>query len=409
MTREAISLNGEKVRHLIARRGIPRKQLLAGRSSKTLQRILKGENTSPAIAHQLASELGVTMKEMCGPIEAEELASWLPELWLYENGPVSGDERSIPGVGCIPVIDIAPNHFGNPLAKLLAERPGSCRKIVLSRSDDAFNLEIRYFDYADSDQRVAYQFSVTCRFFPLSRDGDSFRKCTLSEPLKHFIWTWLHENALQNAELLDIEGEQYPAHPHAYRPLVLFSRGFNEPEKVEGVRLFSQLQVDFRESLIDYLDALPERTRIHACANNFGMSISAEPTLHEMRAMGGYHPARLDVVLVCPTPTGGMRLAPWRREHREAFAEAISQRRTRDFWSRGMPIRQDYPDDQLVPPMSGDPDLSAETVEAIKGIEWYDSTELLWNLPPKVHDESTSVNDAVRTQTPHHPHSSPAR
>ncbi|WP_334068565.1 hypothetical protein [Burkholderia cepacia] len=387
MKRNAIVLNGDKIRFRIAELGIPRKQLLDGKCAKTLQRILRGEKTALATAQQLARELRTTLDEIRGPVTEDNLTTWLSGHWLYEDGPATnlekhGSSMSFVGTGATMLIDSPPTGFGNPFLKLLAFHPETCRKLVVRRVGEAFEVEIHYFHYVDRSQEIAYQFSVSCRFFPLMREGDDFRKCTMSDPLKRYFWTWLRETAMANAELLEIEGEQFPAHPHAYRPLVVFSRRHPDDNNV-GVRLFSQLQVDFRESLTEYLDSLGDRARVFARATRLGISITVEPTSKEMITANRYSPIEMQVFLVWSTSTGSVRLAPWRYDHRAEFAAAIANHRSRDFYSRGMPIRRfadDFEDDPPAPAMSADPDVRSDLLTMLKGIEWYDSEEQYWAL-----------------------------
>ncbi|WP_250491267.1 hypothetical protein [Caballeronia sp. INML2] len=382
MTKEAIVLNGDKVRFRIAELGIPRKQLLAGMHGKTLQRILRGEKTSLTTAHHLARDLGTTLEEIKGPVTDDDLTAWLSGHWLYEDGPATKLDKntssmSFVGAGTKVIIDSPPIGFGNPFAKLLALRPEICRKLVVRRVGQTFEVEVHYFDYANHGREVAYQFGVLCRFFPLSREGDNFLKRAMSAPLKRYFWAWLRETAMANAELVEIEGEEFPTHPHAYRPLVIFSKGHTAENEVR-IRLFSQLQVDFRESLIEYLDSLEDRRLVFARATRLGISITILPTVKEMVADNEYAPTSIHVFLVWSTPTGSMRLAPWRYDHRQEFAAAIAEQRWRDFYSRGMPVRQfddDFVDDPPAPPMSADPNVPVELLTALRDIDWYDSDD----------------------------------
>ena len=73
MTRQVIQLNPDKVKLHIARSDIAIKKLLDGMNTKTVHRIKAGQNTTPAIAHKLATKLNVTVEDLISPVKADDI------------------------------------------------------------------------------------------------------------------------------------------------------------------------------------------------------------------------------------------------------------------------------------------------------------------------------------------------
>lgn len=378
MAREAVVLNGDKVRHCIAVSRIPRKQLLDGRV-KTLQRILRGENTSLQAALQLAKELNVTLQELTVPVTDADLDQAMPEHWLYENGPIPEDISRhaqflslVGGGGHQYRVGGAPTWLVNPINELFKINTNFNRRIALRRDQHAFVLDLHYFDYSpDHERRVVYLFGTSCRFFPLARNGDVFSKSALSEMYRDYVWSWLCKAATSEAEIVAVEGDEFPEHPDAYLPLVRFFQG-GLGRKFLGARLFSQLQADFRASMIDHLAAIPDRRRISASVEESGLTITIEPKQPAVLEPGWREKASIIAVdLVWRTASGALRRAPWRREHRNEFVNAIRDGRWSDCHSRGMPIRYfppDWEDDPEPPPFAADPGVCPEDAAAIKAL-----------------------------------------
>lgn len=378
MARESIRLDPDKVRLHIARSGIPIKQLLDGMTSKTVHRIKAGKNTSPGTAHKLASKLGVAVEELRSPVTNEDMEFFLPDQWLYDSAPPSNnfnDKKPVPYLGdagvCGYQVDLSPTAVNSPIEQLLKwHEVRNSRKIVLRRENQAYILEIHYFDYS-SDRELLYMFTTGFRFFPLARNGDTFSKAPLSDYLDRHVWGTLQQTALENAELVSIEGHDYPAHPDAYFPLVRFYQdSMCNPRVYLGARMFEQLQVDFKWSLVKYLDGV-DAGRVSAKATFSGIELRVKPVKPEVWTLGWRDEViEMRVDLVWRTATGELARAPWRRAHREKFIEAINSRKRPECYSRGMPIPYvpkngwDEPDK----PFDPDTNLSEDTVAAIDGI-----------------------------------------
>jgi hypothetical protein len=377
MTREAIRLNPDKVKLHIAHAGIPIKQLLDGRT-KTVHRIKAGKNTTMATAHKLATDLGVTVDDLIAPVNDEDIGCFLPKQWLYDEAPPSNnfnDKKPVPYLGdagvCGYQVDRSPTAFNGPIEQLLKwHEVRNSRKIVLRRENQAYIFEIHYFDYL-SDRELVYMFTTGFRFFPLARNGDTFNKAPLSDYLDRHVWGTLRQTALENAELVSIEGHDYPAHPDAYFPVVRFYQDSMCNQRVYlGARMFEQLQVDFKRSLADYLNNV-DAARVSAQATFSGIELRVKPVKPEVWTLGWREEViEMRVDLVWRTATGELARAPWRRAHREKFIEAINSHEVHVGYSRGMPIPYvpkngwDEPDKPFEP----DTTLSEGIIAAIDGI-----------------------------------------
>jgi hypothetical protein len=389
MTKKVIALDGAKVRHCINVSGIPRKRLLDNRL-KLLQRILRGENTTMPVAMQLASELKMTVDDLCAPITKQDIERSLPENWLYEEGPnEDGLSRHIPffsliGGSSACVMAAGPTSANNTLEKIFNERLSRSRKMTLRRADHAYLLEIKYFHYG-VDRRICYEgFKTSVRFFPLKRNGDSWSKTSLNERLQFFVWNWLCDLLANNAEMLDIEGETFPDDPDAYHPLVRFHQGPLNERKKMGARLFSQIHRDFRVSLIDYLSGIADRSRIKATMSGSGFLVTVKPLPPDVFQIGWRDNVDiLQIDLIWRTADGTMQRAPWRSTDREGFVNAINEGRWSDCYSPSMPVGY-VPDARVddidTPPMLSDPDISADDLAAIKQIPYYDPYSNLWEI-----------------------------
>ena len=379
MPRETIRLNPDKVKLHLARSGIPIKQLLDGMTAKTVYRIKAGENTSMATAEKLAIKLKTTVSDLSTPVNAENIGYFLPELWLYDAapGPCHIKNHSFFGMaieGGPPgyIVDGPPMCFKNPIEQLLKWRETRARKIVLRKEDHAYIFEIHYFYYlSDDEQTVKYFASTACRFFPLTRTGDIFSKTSLNGMMDEHVWGELQRTALANAELVSIEGHNYPDHPYVYFPLVRFYQGSSPKRMALGGRIFEKLHADFKWSMADYLEAI-DPGRVSAKTTPLGIMISIAPIPPPIYTLGWrWNVLEIEVELVWRTPEGALALAPWRHAHREKFCEAITSRKWNACYSRGLPLclfPKDGEDDPDTPPFEPDPGLSADTIAAINAI-----------------------------------------
>jgi hypothetical protein len=390
MPREAIQLNPDKVKLQIARSGIPIKQLLNGMTSKTVHRIKAGKNTTWATAHRLATELGIKVEDMMGSVTTEEMDGFLPEQWLYDEAPApDGIPHYVPfwiaieGGGVRYLVNRSPIDFKSPIEQLLEWHAPRCRKIVLRKDDQAFVFEIHYFEYSpDRKQEVVYEASTACRFFPLARNGDTFAKIELTDMLHRYVWKRLKRLALENAEIVSIEGDNYPAHPYAYFPLVRFYQGSILKRVALGARIFEQLQADFKWSMTGYLDGI-DAGRVRAKTTWSGIALTVEPVRPVIYKLGWREEVlEIEVDLVWRTPDGKLALAPWRQKHREEFVEAIAARKWNACYSRGMPTRYSPENDEEDPdplPFAPDLSLSADTIAAINAMDYPTLFGSLWD------------------------------
>lgn len=378
MTREAIRLDPDKVRFYIANKGIPIKQLLDGMTAKTVHRIKAGKNTSPATANKLATKLGVTVDDLSSPLKAEEMESFLPDLWLYDNVDEPsgiGDEQFVPCSGAFDgfdsLMDQSPTDMLSPISKLLdwIQRP---RKIVLRRSEQAFILEIHYFCYSpDHMQTVEYNLATACRFFPLLRKGDNFKKAALNDWADRYIWNHLQETALANAEIVTIEGYDYPDNPSTYFPLVRFYHGIGINRMALGARIFVN-QIDLRASLLGYLENVPA-SRVSASSTASGIAMTVEPSYSSAAPDPNWwvNELKMKINLAWRMPDGKLAVAPWRQTSREKFIKGILSRDWREMHLEHMPrciFSQNNADEDAEPPLfEADPCLSAETFAAVDG------------------------------------------
>ena len=378
MTREAIRLDPDKVRFYINQRGIPIKRLLDGMTAKTVHRIKAGKNTTRATANKLAMKLGVTVEDLSAPLVADEMARFLPDYWLYDNVETpSGiaDQHFLPCSsafdGFLCVLDQAPTGVLSPLTKLLKWIPDSNRKIVLRQEDQVFILEIHYFSYSPALHRtteVDYSRATACRFFPMERRGDRFEKVSLGDWAHRFLWNSLHETALANAEIVSIDGHDYPDDPRAYFPLVRFYQGIGLKRVALGARIFFS-QYDLRMSLLAYLKDLPKE-RVTSGLTALGITITVEPK----RPLIFNLDWRSDelgfkVNLAWRMSDGQLAVAPWRQTSREKFIEGITSRNWHDMHLKHLPLRffaQNSVDEDAEPSFfEPDPTLPAETFAAI--------------------------------------------
>lgn len=391
MPKQAIRLNPEKVALKIASARKRHKQLLNGMHTKTVQRIKAGGNTTRATAELLAKELGTTVEDLMAPATPAELSGLLPDQWLYDTAPPSDSSLSdLPfhlGVGnglTTFLVSTSPDNFGNPLTELLKWHDINGKHILLRQENQAFVFEIQHFNYfPDREQHVRYYASTACRFFPLSRNGDAFTKTALAPLLQQYVWNHLQQQALTNADLVSIEGHDYPTDPHAYFPIVSFARGIATQRRLLGIRVFEQLHGDLRWSLIAYLRGLGER-RYQARASTYGIGLTVDAVRPAVYTPDWYDAVlEMEILLAWRRPDGTLALAPWRAAHRELFAAAMNQREWQNIYSPGMPIavprdEDDANADQGPPPFTADPDLAPATIQAIRGITYPDPLPLLW-------------------------------
>jgi hypothetical protein len=373
MTREAIQLDPDKVRFHIANKGIPIKMLLAGMNVKTVHRIKAGKNTSAATAHKLATQLGVTVDDLIGPLKADDMERFLPRLWLYDNvaGP-SGieDETFLPCSaafdGFDSLLDQSPTGMLNPLEKLLNWGYNHSRKIVLRQSDYAFHLEIHYFAYSsDREQVVQYLYATACRFFPLVRKGDDFKKTALNDWAHRYIWNHLIDTALAQAEIVAIEGHDCSDDPNAYFPFVRFYKGVGIHRVTLGGRVFLS-QFDLRESLLAFLNDIP-KNRVHASTSSQGVSMTIEASFAAACSAQNWlaNDLEMKIDLAWRTSDGRISIAPWRQSNREQFVKGINSRDWRemrlDHMPHQFPSDNDCDEDAAPTPFEADPSLLTGT------------------------------------------------
>jgi hypothetical protein len=377
MTRESIQLNPEKVKFYIDRSGYSLKQLIPSMSPKTVHRIKAGKNTTSATAIKLATKLGIAVDKLSGPITIDETDAFMPEHWLYDEvaAPSGIPKKKYPpcrlaiGGGQF-LVGPSPTTFKSPIDELIEWRESTNRKIVLRREGHAFVIAIHHFDYSpDHAQTVVHQTAMACRFFPLARNGDTFKMTGLDDWQNRYVWNWLKEKALANAEIVEFEGQDgYPDHPRAYFPLVRFNRGMAIRRSALGARVFNS-QYDFRESLLAYLKAIPAN-RVQARTTISGIAITVKPVRPTV-----FNPEWWDdelefkVNLAWRQPDGTLALAPWRQTSREQFIKGIGSRDWRDMHLRHMPLGpflQDDEEDPGIPLFEADPTLSAETLAFIE-------------------------------------------
>ena len=380
MTREAIQLDPEKVSFYIARKGIAITRLLDGMTAKTVHRIKAGKNTTRATAEKLAIKLEVKVEDMIGPLKADDMGGFLPDLWLYDEVVTpSGikDSFFLPccqGIGgYTSLIDQSPTFMVSPIEKILKWIPNSNRKLVLRRDDQAFVLEIHYFSYSSNLSRteeVVYSRATACRFFPLVRNGDTFKKTALSDQARRYVWNSLHEKALANADILSIEGHDYPDDPRAYFPVVRFSRGITNRRTALGARTFVS-QYDLRESLLGYLKDVPAQ-RVEARLTGAGVAMTVKPLRPAIFNPDWWSDElEFKVNLAWRMFDGTLALAPWRDTSRKEFVKGIASRNWQDMHMHHMPLRffsqYDADEDAEPPPFEADPSLSVESFAAIDG------------------------------------------
>jgi hypothetical protein len=384
MPKEAIQLNADKVKLHIARRGTPIKRLLDGMNEKTVHRIKAGRRTSPATAHKLAKALNTTVEDLMEPVKHADVGAFLPQNWIYDEAAPSNSMLQHLPFWCATgggeggyLVGPAPVDFMNPLSKMLEWHQSRGRKILLRQENQSFAFEIQYFDYSpDRKQEIRYNACTICRFFPVARSGDNFAKATLNDILHRYVWTMLREMAMENAEILAIEGHNYPAHPSAYLPLVRFDRGATLKRESLGARLFTQLHGDLRWSLINYLESVEPR-KMHATTTSNGIVLIIDPP--RITPEWEENTLRMHIELVYRTRDGRLAAAPWRRKHREEFATALQARQWNACFSNAMPLAYppaDIDDDPTPVPFTADPDLSAADIRAINKIEYLDPFSL---------------------------------
>jgi hypothetical protein len=218
---------------------------------------------------------------------------------------------------------------------------------------------------------LRFMFTTACRFFPLVRNGDTFSKVPLSDLLDRHLWAELHSTALDNAELVAVEGHDYPAHPDAYFPLVRFYQdSCLNPVAFLGARMFEQLHVDFKWSLMDYLKNI-DAARLSVTTTYSGIALRVKPLKPEVWFLGWREEIlEIRVDLTWRTPTGEWARAPWREAHRKEFIKAITSREWHSCFSRGMPVPYEPKNGWEEPnkPFEPDPALSADIIATINGI-----------------------------------------
>jgi len=378
MPKETIQLNPSKVRLLIRETGKPIKALANGMSEKTIQRIRTGTRTSETTASKLAKILGTTVEDLLLPPGRDEVERQLPHNWLYEGVTPSVEVRrhfpaqlAIGGDDGSYIVDRPPSGWLDPLDELLKWHPRGGRKVVLRRAAHAFLIEVHYFEYTpDRAQELNYLGASACRFFPLARTGDEFKKVALDAFHADWIWSDLQRLAMGRADIVDVQGSVAPAHPREYVPVARFYRGMVIRRRMEGIRVFGQFHLDFRRALIEFLNGLNPR-RVHVSTYGLGLQIRIDAVRPEV-----YEPhwqdneLCIEVDLAWWTPDGRLAPAPWRLDHRERIVTALTERNWSYVYSPGLPLgyRPDGPEDEEDPTLTPDPHVPAHVAEAVMAL-----------------------------------------
>lgn len=377
MPKDTIQLNPDKVCLRIAVTGRPIKALAVGMSEKTIHRIKEGASTTLATAYRLASNLGTSVEDLRHPPGRDEVERQLPRNWLYEGVVPSGElRRHFPAQLAIGgghdgyVVDGPPSGWLDPLDALLKWHTQDGIKIVLRRAAHAYVVELHYFaSTPDRAQELNYHGASACRFFPLTRTGDEFKKAALNEFNADWVWSGLQRLAMERADIVDIEGKAAPKHPRDYVPVARFYRGMVVRREMEGMRLFGQLHLDFRRALIEYLDALDPR-RVHVSTLGLGIQIridAVRPAVYD--ADWQDNELCIEVDLAWWTSDGRLAQAPWRLEHRERITAALAERNWAAVHSPGLPLADptDSADDEDSP-LAPDPHVPARVTEAVMAL-----------------------------------------
>jgi hypothetical protein len=388
MPKETIQLNPDKVRLRIAVDGRPIKALAIDMSEKTIHRIKNGARTSRATAHRLATILDTTVEDLLLPPAREEVERQLPRTWLYEGVTPSGEVRrhflaqlAIGDGGNGYVVDRPPSGWQDPLDALLKWHPQGGRKIVLRREAHAYLMEVHYFEYTpDHAEELDYHGASACRFFALTRTGDEFRKAVLNEFNADWVWSDLCRLAMQRADIIDVEGCVAAAHPRDYMPVARFYRGMIVRCRMEGMRVFRQLHRDFRRARIEYVDGLDPR-RVHVSTHGLGIQIriaAVRPAVYEPYWQD--NELCIEVDLAWWTPDSQLASAPWRLEHRERIAAALTERNWAAVQSPGLPLGYltENVDDDEDPPLTPDPHVPSRVAEAVMAL--YCPTPEQWEV-----------------------------
>lgn len=375
MPKDTIQLNPDKVRMRIAQAGKPIKTHAVGMSDKTIHRIKNGARTSPTMARMLAEKLLTTVEDLLLPPERDEVERQLPRNWLYEGVAPSVElQRHFPAQLAIGggddgyIVAQQPSGWQDPLDALLQWYPQGGRKIVLRREAHAYLVELHYFSYTpDHAQEVNYHGASACRFFALTRTGDEFRKAALNEFDAHWVWSDLRRLAMERADIIDVEGCDAPAHPRDYVPVARFYRGMVVRRRMEGMRVFDQLHLDFRGALIEYLDGLDPR-RVNVSTHGLGIQIrvtAVRPTVYDPNWQDDE--LYIEVDLAWWRPDGRLAPAPWRLEHRERIVAALAERDWAAVYSPGLPLA--FPKESVGydedPTLAPDPNVSPHVAQAV--------------------------------------------
>lgn len=378
MRKATIQLNPDKVRMRVGQTGRPIKTLAVGMSDKTISRIMQGRRTSLATAHRLAGILGSTVEELLLPPEREEVQAHLPHNWLYESVTPSGQLRqhfpaqlAIGGDCDGYIVDRPPSGWQDPLDALLKWHPQCGRKIVLRRAAHAYLVELHYFEYTpDRAQHLDYHAASACRFFALTRTGDEFRKAALNEFDADWVWRDLQRLAMGRADIVDVEGDVAPEHPRDYVPVARFYRGMVLRRRMEGMRMFRHFHRDFRRALIEYMKGMDPQ-RVHVSTHGLGIRIrvaAVRPAVYD--PYWQEDELCIEVDLAWWTPDGRLAPAPWRLEHRERIAAALTERSWAAVHSPGLPTAhpRDSVDDDEDLPLAPDAHVPAYVAEAVMAL-----------------------------------------
>ncbi|WP_342117809.1 hypothetical protein [Pseudoduganella sp. OTU4001] len=379
----AIKLNLATVRFLVTKSGLPQKSILPSHSTKTLQRVLNTGYASPAVAHQLAQRLNVTLDDLQRDTPSDNWPDALPQLWLYEDlTQIDSTERWISFISSGfngLALDSSPISAINPLTQALDRIGRRNRSVVLRRTAQDFQLEIRQFHEAPKEGPPNFFFPMGCRFFPVTRTGDSISRTPLTSKQIDFMWASLHSWALNNTDLLSVDGACEAQHPDDYKVLVRFFEGEPAKQTLIGSRLYRHLNGDFRCALIDYIESMDTTTRISAHSTFAGTEIEAMPSLRYLNEpdwQQRYKTVRVN--LVQEVSRGELHIAPWRSAFRHTFTTGVTSRKWKDCWHHGHSYPGQDLDYESVPPLAPDPALEHNGALRIKCPTPTDAWLALW-------------------------------
>lgn len=382
---KSILLNAATVKYLISRSGLGQKNILP-RDARTVRRILKTGRTSPATAQLLAEKLNVTVEDLQADVPGEDWGKVVPELWFYEDlwdaaragkwrpfGICSGDINRF-------ILDARPTSILCPLTRSLEYQGNRQREIILRRKQHAFELEVHHYDEIPTNGQPDIRSMIGCRFFPMTRNGDTLACSAMTPAMNEFVWTELQLWALENSEILTIEGVCEVRHPDDYKVLASFYEGEPGRNQLVGRRLFKHMNGDFLRSLADYIESLETTYEIGARSFGLGVEIEVRPPARQYAEPGWQQRYKtIHVCLLQQTASGHLMIAPWRQSHRARFAKGVTARRWIECHHPGHAWHWPEENDPDDPPFSADPDWERAGPQTIYGPSRKDAWLALWD------------------------------